>query len=81
MFVDKVVCKLLVEQLNVDNVVFDGLLPIVLLDVEHDVNVDLFKIHSHDVRFCCSRRCCPDYCCELLVEQFFDLDVVVACVS
>ena len=45
------VCKLSVEQFDVDNVVFDALLPIVLFDVEHKVVVELNEIHSLDVRF------------------------------
>ena len=55
------VCELLVEQLNADNVVLDALLPFVLLDVEHEVVVECYKDHSLDVRYCCSRDCCP-YC-------------------
>ena len=48
--------ELLVEQFNVDTVVLDVFLPIVLFDVECEVVVELFKIHSLDVRSCC--RCC-----------------------
>ena len=42
-----------VEQLVVDDVVFDALLPFIFLDVENDVVVELFKGHSLDVRSCC----------------------------
>ena len=34
-------CELLVEQLNVDNVVLDVFLPVVLLDIEYEVVVEL----------------------------------------
>ena len=47
------VCELLVEQLNVDDVVLDALLPIVLLDVEHIVGAELCELHSLDVKSCC----------------------------
>ena len=57
--VDIFVCEPLVEHLDVDNVALDALLPIVSHDVEHEVVVKLPKVHSLDVRYCCSRRCCP----------------------
>ena len=42
-----------VELLVVDDVVLDVFLFMVLLDVENDVVVQLCKLHSLDVRFCC----------------------------
>ena len=74
-----------VEQLVGGNVVLDAVLPIVLLDVEHDVGVELCKFHSLDVRFCCARCCCRKngsyFVVELLVEIFVidDVDFVMFC--
>ena len=61
-----------VEQLVVVTVVLDVVLPIVLLDAEHVVVVELCEIHSLDVMSCCARCCCrscfPYLVVELLVE-------------
>ena len=65
----------------VDNVVLGVLLPIVLLDVEHIVVVELCKFHSLAVMFCCARCCCrcfPYPLVELLVEIVVTDDVEFA---
>ena len=61
-----------VEQLVGGNVVFDAVLPIVLLDVEHDVGVELCEFHSLDVRSCCARCCCRSsfhICCQMFCRD------------
>ena len=65
-----------VEQLIVVNVVLDVVLPIVLLDVEHVVVVELCKIHSLDVRSCCARCCCRSCFPYLVVELLVEIVVV-----
>ena len=71
--------QIFVEQLIVVNVVLDAVLPIVLLDAEHVVVVELCKIHSLDVMSCCARCCCrsrfPYLVVELLVEIIVADDV------
>ena len=73
------VSELLVEQFNVDHVVINDFLPVVLLDVEHDVGAELCKFHPLDVRFCCWARRCPYFCCKLFVEHFSLLLSLVFC--
>ena len=61
--------RTLVEQLIGGNVVPDAVLPFVLLDVEHDVVVELCEVHSLDVRSCCSRcRCRSSF--HILLSNF-----------
>ena len=56
--VEQFLSRIFVEQLVGGNVVLDAVLPIVLLDVENDVVVELCKLHALDVRFFCARCCC-----------------------
>ena len=61
------VCAFVLEKFNVDDVGFGVFLPTVLFDVEHDVVVDLFKIHCLDVRFVVEVVIIevPSICCQI----------------
>ena len=63
------------EQFVVDNVVLDVFLPMVLLDVEHLVVVELCKFHSLDVMSCCARCCCRSFFPHLVVELLVEIIV------
>ena len=68
-------CAFLFKELDVDDVALDALLCIVLLDAEHDVLADRFKIHSLDGRMLLSRmllsKLLSFFVVELLVELLF----------
>ena len=61
--------RVYVEQLVVDDVVLDAVLPIVLLDVEHLVVIELCKLHSLGVVSCCAQcRCRNSF--QILLSNF-----------
>ena len=70
------VSELLLNNSMSTMLLFDVILPIVLLDVEHVVVVEFCKIHSLDVRSCCARCCCGSCFPYLVVELF--VEIVVA---
>ena len=51
------------------------------MDIERNPEFELLDIHFLVVKSGVSRRCCPDFCCKVLVEQLPRRDVVVVVAS